>query len=260
MYLYRCEDSLESIFTAIYNIYEDGHSKEEVRVVLEDEPYLFAETVPVREDAAKAEKVIRTLKRRFGESDYRALCLALSSPDCEKAQAVYQTVRWGLGSDCGRNHLFDHLSDPYVNRAFKMARNADREYSHLRGFVRFEELDGGILYAQIKPRNNVLPFLMPHFADRFPEENFILHDVGRCVCGVHQDEVILGTDEGAEKWYFLWGEEFMPKELQISMDEVKFRALFKGFCESIAIDSRRNSALQRNMLPIHFRAYMTEFC
>ncbi len=257
MYIYQCEDSPEGILTAVYNIYEDRRSKEEVLVTLNDEPRLFAEVIEVCTDNEKAGKVTRTLQQQFGESDYRAVCFALASPDPEKAQAVYQTIRWGLAAGCGRNHLFDHLSDPYVNKAFKLARNADREYAHLRGFIRFEELQGEILYAQIEPRNDVLLFLMPHFADRFPEENFIIHDVRRNLFGIHRDEGGLNVED--EKWYLLHGEEFMPEELRLSDKEIKFRALFKSFCESIAIDSRRNEALQRNMLPLHFREYMTEF-
>lgn len=256
MYIYRCEDSLESIFTAIYNVYEDKHSEDEVLLALDDEPRLFAVQIEVETDCIKYEKVIRTLRREFGAENYRSLCLALTSPDEEKAQAVYGTVAWGLKSKCGGGHLFDNLADEYVNKAFKLARNADREYCHLRGFSRFEELEGGLLYAQIEPRNNVLTFLMTHFADRFPEEDFVLHDVGRNFYGMHR----AGEMEGNEPaWYLIQGEEFMPQNLQLSSDEIKYQMLFKHFCNCIAIDSRRNAALQRNMLPLHFREFMTEF-
>ncbi len=256
MYIYRCEDSLESIFTAIYNVYEDKHSKDEVLLALEDEPRLFATQIAVEPNRVKYEKVIRTIKQRFGESDYRSLCLALTSPDEEKAQAVYGTVAQGLAYNCRWGHLFDNLADEYVNKAFKLARNADRENCHLRGFSRFEELENGLLYSQIEPKNNLLAFLMTHFADRFPEENFILHDVSRNLYGIHQAE---NAENGNPGWYLLQGDDLVLKELQISSNEIKYQALFKYFCQSITIDSRRNVALQRNMLPLHFRAFMTEF-
>lgn len=255
MYIYRCEDTLESIFTAIYNVYEDKHHKEEVLLALDEEPRLFAVWHKVEPDCTKYEKVIRTLCREFGEENYRSLCLALTSQDLEKAQVVYGTIAWGLASKCGQGHLFDNLANDYVNKAFKLARNADREYCHLRGFSRFEELEGGLMYAQIEPRNNVLTFLMPHFADRFPEENFIIHDVGRNLYGIHQAEV----ESWDAAWYVVYGDEFVSDTLQISATEIKYRELFKCFCQSIAIDSRRNMALQRNMLPLHFREFMTEF-
>lgn len=256
MYIYRCEDTLESIFTAIYNTYEDKHSKEEVLLALDDEPRLFAVSIEVVADCIKVEKVMRTIRKQFGEENYRSLCLALTSPDGEKAQAVFRTVADGLATKRGMGHLFDNLADDYVNKAFKLARNADREYCHLRGFSRFEELEGGLLYARIEPRNNVLSFLMPYFADRFPEENFVLHDVGRNLFGIHRAD---DTEGDEAEWYLVQGEDFVPEKVQLSSNEIKYQELFKGFCRSIAIDSRKNVALQRNMLPLHFREFMTEF-
>ena len=256
MYIYRCEDSLESIFTAIYNVYEDKHSKAEVLLTLNDELRLFAVHTIVEPNRIKYEKVIRTIKQRFGEADYRSLCLVLASPDEEKAQAVYGTVAQGLACNCKWGHLFDNLADENVNKAFKLARNADREYCHLRGFSRFEELENGLLYSRIEPKNNVLAFLMAHFADRFPEEHFILHDVGRNLYGMHRAE---NAENGNSGWYLLKGDDLSSEYLQISSDEIRYRELFKCFCRTITIDSRRNAPLQRNMLPLHFREFMTEF-
>ena len=255
MYVYRCQDSLESIFTAIYQVYEDRRSREEVLLSLDDEPMLFSTEIAVKEDEVRYSKVIRTLKSRFGEENYEDICLALASPDPEKAQAVYGTIAAGLKNQCGRGHLFDSLADADVNKAFKLARNASRENCHLRGFTRFEELEQGIMYAKIGPKNNLLTFLMPHFADRFPEENFVLHDDGRNLFGVHPATV--GT--GGEAWYLLRGEDLSAENIQVSATEYRYQFLFKEFCRSIAIGGRRNLELQRGMLPLRFREYMTEF-
>lgn len=255
MYVYRCEDSLESIFAAIYRAYEDRHGREQVMLSLEDEPMLFAEEIVVLPDRERYEKVSRTIRKQFGEENYRALCLALSSEDSRKAQAVYVTVAKGLESKCIRGHLFDNLADENVNRAFKLARNADREYCHFRGFTRFEELENGVIYGKIAPRNHVLPFLMTHFADRFSEENFILQDTGRDLYGIHS----AGTAEEPDEWCLVQGTLISPEKLLRSENEMRYQMLFKQFCKSVAIDSRRNIPLQRNMLPLHFREYMTEF-
>jgi probable DNA metabolism protein len=250
MYVYQCEDSMESIFTAIYNVYEDHHSKEEVLLTLDDEPRLFATVIPVAPDEDKTRKVIHTLRQRFGEEDYEYLCLALASPDAEKAQVVYGTIAAGLSGQSGRGHLFDNLAREAVNRAFRLARGASRENGHLQGFIRFEELEQGGLYAPIEPKNNLLPFLMPHFSDRFPRENFILHDKRRNLFGIHASEA---------DWYLLQGETLLEEELIPSAQEGKYQALFRHFCRSIAIEDRRNLKLQQGMLPLRFREYMTEF-
>lgn len=254
MYIYRCQDSLESIFTAIYRVYEEHRRREEVLLSLDDDPMLFSTEIEVEEDESRYSRVIHTLRNRFGEDDYADICLALTSPDTEKAQAVYGTVAAGLHAGCGRGHLFDNLADAEVHKAFQLARNAGREYCHLRGFTRFQELKHGGMYAEIGPKNNLLTFLMAHFADRFPGENFVLRDAGRDLYGVH-------TSAGAERdsWYLLRGEHLCADRIQISVEEEKYQVLFKEFCTAIGIRERRNLALQRDMLPLRFRGYMTEF-
>lgn len=172
MKIYHCEDSLEGIFTAIYNTYEDHCIIRDTMVTTIEENLLFSESVEVIPDPEKTIKVIRTLKRRFGETDYETLCLALASPKPEKAQAVYRTIAKGLAEKCTAGHLMDAIADTYVNQTFSLARAAGNEYHHLKGFARFEELENTILYSKIAPKNNILTFLMVHFADRFPMEDF----------------------------------------------------------------------------------------
>ena len=73
MKIYHCEDSLEGIFTAIYNTYEDHCIIRDTMVTTIEENLLFSESVEVIPDPEKTVKVIRTLKRRFGEEDYESL-------------------------------------------------------------------------------------------------------------------------------------------------------------------------------------------
>ncbi len=254
MKVYQCEDSLEGVFTAIYNAYEDKSAPDDTYISLNEELLLFAEYAKVLPDRGKTEKVIRTLKKCFGEKDYMHLCYALSSPDALKAQAVYRTVARGLSAKARPGHLFDNLADDDVHKAFSLGRGAGGEEHHLRGFVRFEELENGILYSGIAPKNNVLTFLMVHFADRLPLEDFVLCDEKRGIFGIHP--------KGRE-WYLMQGENAPGKsplrEIPLSAGEEEYRELFRHFCTKIAIRERRNTALQQGMLPLRFREYMVEF-
>lgn len=252
MIVYQCEDSLEGIFTAIYNAYEDKRNHEETVISLTDELFLFAEYIAVQTDTEKAVKVMRTLARKFGEEDYLWLCYALTASDTDKAHAVYRTVVDGLRRKVSQGHLFDNLACDAVNRAFSLGRGAGRECMHLKGFVRFQELDNGIMYAKICPKNNILTFLMPHFADRFPMENFMLYDEKRRLLGLHP---------AGQEWYVMQeSENPEQKELfRLSDAEYAYQELFRYFCDKITIEDRKNPILQRNMLPLRFREYMVEF-
>lgn len=250
MTVYRCEDSLESIFTAIYLSYEDNRNAEETCLALDREPRLFSEDVAVEADNTKVMKVMRTLERRFGEEDYLTVCMALASAESEKAQAVYRTVVRGLNERCPRGHLFDNLADEYVMKTFALARASRREIEHLRGFVRFQELENGVLYAEIGPKCNAITFLMPHFAERLPVENFVIHDSTRNIFGIHPAN---------RQWYLLTGEEAETPDIRYSQEELQYQKLFRQFCRTIAIKDRENRQLQRNLLPLRFREYMIEF-
>ncbi len=252
MYVYQCEDSLEGIFTGIYQIYEDKRPIQETTISLVDELFLFAQYIPVIPDVEKTKKVVRTLIKRFGNDDYQTICFALSSPSPLKAQAVYRTIALGLkATGYIKGHLFDNLADDFVNEAFSLARAAGRENHLLLGFVRFEELENGMLSSVISPKNNLLTFLMPHFADRLPMDNFVIYDEGRNLYGIHP----------AGKQWFLWTQEEDggASEMELSSQELYFQELFRCFVSSIAIRDRRNLKLQRNLLPLRFREFMTEF-
>ncbi len=250
MTVYRCEDSLESIFTAIYRSYEEKRVIEDTCLVLHEDPLLFAEDIPVAPDLVRTVKVMNTLKRRFGEEDYLLLCMALAAEDGEKAQAVYRTVADGLRRGCEQGHLFDNLADADVLKAFSLARAVNRESQHLKGFVRFQELENGILYSGIGPKSNLVTFLMPHFSDRLPMENFVIYDENRGIFGIHP---------AGRQWYLRYGEIAEEPTLRLSEDEEEYQGLFRNFCRSIAIRERRNLKLQRGLLPLRFQEYMVEF-
>lgn len=252
MVVYRCEDSLEGIFTAIYRAYEEKRNHKDTMISVTDEALLFAEDVEVIPDRERAEKVLRTIKRRFGEKDCENLCMALASAEPEKVQAVYRTVVDAFARNAGEGHLFDSMADDNVRKAYLLGKKTWNEYHHLMGFVRFEELEGDILYARIGPKANVLSFLMPHFADRFPMENFMIYDEKRDVLGLHA---------AGQSWYLMqgMGDPRMEEKFKLSDEEVGYQNLFRFFCRKIMIEERKNPNLQRNLLPLRFREYMTEF-
>lgn len=262
MYVYICEDTPESIFTAIYNVYEDRHNLPDTRLLLEKEQtILFAEYVEVKPDESKAEKVIRTLFRQFGEEDTHYVFMVLASPSSEKANAVYRTIAYGLQHHVKPGHLFDHLADSNVLLAHKLGRHAERECQHLKGFLRFQELENGIMFARIQPKNHLLPELMEHFSDRFPGENFMVYDQGRKLFGLHRaggdwfQTVAMDKKTGNTGQEAAWQLDDIP----VSEEEQYYAGLFRHFCQTIAIAERRNTQLQRNLLPLRFRPFMTEF-
>lgn len=251
-----CKNTIEGIYSGIYQAYEMKCDPADTRLALEKEyePQLFDDCVEAVPDKEKAAKVKRTLKREFGRENEWWLSYALAAGASDRADAVYHTIVEGLRRRLGYRVL-ENLADPYVMRVMELKRAVGNEFVHLREFLRFRELENGILYARVQPEHDVLELLMQHFGDRLPEENFIIYDAGRGNAGVHQSKKgqkgiyyvnhIEHTEEDSKKWY--------------SDEELLYSEWFREFCKSIAIKERENTNLQRQMLPLRFRSNMSEF-
>lgn len=247
-----CEDSLEGIFTAIYDAYalREGHEHIHVQVGEEDNYRLFATYLYSQPDPVKTGKVVRTLKERLGEEVYLSICRAASSFYPDKGEAVYRTVVDGITAGSGRQTM-ENLRNPHVARTFELARRTANEAHHEIEFIRFQELEQGILYSRIAPQNNVVAFIMPHFMDRLAPENFMIYDENRDLFGVHP---------AGKEWYMVSGaDEVMKGSLRWSGEEIKYQRLFTLFHETIAIKERKNKRLQQQMVPLRFQDYMVEF-
>ncbi len=246
-----CEDSLEGIFTGIYEAYalREGHRHIHIQTEQQD-PRLFAVCLPVQTDKTKAMKVARTIHGRLGQEAYLDICRAIASEDEEKGEAVYKTAVCGLAMKNGRQ-VMDNLADRYVHKVFELSRNTGNEIHHLTGFLRFQELENGILFARFAPKNNIVSFLAQHFADRLPLCNFLIFDEKRGIFAVHPAE---------KSWYLVTDAEISEESFgPYSEEEGEYQELFRFFCKKIAIKERKNLKLQRNMLPLRFQDYMIEF-
>lgn len=254
-YVLICEDSIDGILTGVYEAYQfkkeeqiENHDIIHLAVREPDTRRLFTQYMSVETDREKSAKVIRTLKRELGESTYFELCLAMICADEEKADAVYHTIVTGLTYH--DKNVLQRLHDGAVHKAFACKRNAANELHYCKEFLRFEELENGILYAKIGPKNHVLPFLMPHFADRLPGDNFVIYDETRGEFGLHPK---------FKQWYLVNDHHFKEDKLVFSEEEQVYRELFTEFCNTIAIEARINLKLQRQMAPLRYRPYMVEF-
>ncbi|MCM1049525.1 MAG: TIGR03915 family putative DNA repair protein [Clostridiales bacterium] len=247
-----CEDSIEGVFTGIYDAYalREGHEHLHIQIGEEENLRLFAVYINVTPDRVKAVKVAETIRRRLGEEAYLDICRALATNDGEKGQAVYMTVVDGITARSGRN-VMENLTNPYVELTFRLARNASNESHRMLEFIRFEELEQGTLFSKIGPSCNIMPFIMPHFSDRLPLENFIIYDENHGVYGVHPAKM---------DWYLVTDSDISVENLyKISAAETEYQKLFTVFCNTIAIKARKNPGLQQQMLPLRFRKYMVEF-
>lgn len=247
-----CEDSLEGIFTAIYEAYamKWNHDHISLQAGVTDNYQLFADYIEITTDRGKAKKVANTILRRLGIETYETICFALAAEEEGKATAIYRTVVLGLSMQNGKR-IMENLTDNSVRLVSDLKRRVWNETHHLMGFVRFQELENHILFSKIGPRSNVITFLADHFADRLPLEHFVIYDEIRSIFLLHP---------AGKPWFCVTGETLDEAFVErYSEREKEYQELFRHFCHRIAIKERENKALQKQMLPIRFQHYMTEF-
>ncbi len=252
-----CEDSADGIFSGVYEAYlrKADHAYTHLCVGEPAEPLLFATYEPVIANPVYADKVGRTIVREMGNDIYRAICEAMTTNDFLKADAIYHTIVLGITQKLG-NRTMDYLTDTSVRKVSQLSTYVRREYLHLQGFLRFEELQNGVLFATIGPKNNIITMLAPHFSNRYRNENFIIYDEIRNLFVLHR------IGDGEDDWVVLTGAQIDVNSeyfTRLSAREKEYQACFCHFCEHIGIRSRENPRLQQAMLPLRFRVYMTEF-
>lgn len=252
-YILQCEDSPQGIFSAVYSAWELklGHERTSIQACGIEASLnleLFAEYIHIETVQEKARKVMHTIRTRFSEEILEELYLIASSNGEDKADVVYHYIQLllSMGMQARR-----HLSNPYIVRAMELSRAAGNERHHYLGFLRFIETPQGILLGRFEPKNNITELVMPHFADRFPEEHFVIWDIKRNIAGVH----LHGPDY---MMLFLTAEQ-AEKLGKYEEQEEETEQLWRAFVENISIKSRENKELQRNNLPLRFRSYMPEF-
>jgi len=245
--VYLCDNCAEGIFTAIYKAWEAGTSHTDVRVRNNSSISLFEDYIDVPTDKMLSEKVASSILRKLSFEVYMNVYYACLSDDENKASYIYHFLQKAFKS--GKD-IMNKLQDNDVNRIYKLRRAVGNEAGYYREFIRFQELENGVLAGRIEPKYNIVPLIADHFADRMHNEHWIILDTKRSISAVHV----------AYKGY-AFTDQITEADLLnfsgLSEKETDFQALWKRFFDTIAIEERINPKLQRNLMPLRFRKYMT---
>lgn len=253
-HIYVCENSIDGIFTAIYQAWasRNGHANNKIETKCETGNYtnieLFSKYISVETDYSISMKVAKSIKTKISEDAYHMICSVALSNYQEKADLIYRFLILGFAMGA---KVVQHLGNEVVGKMFQLSRKVNNEVHNLLGFIRFTEQENNVLIAVIHPQNNVLALVVPHFADRLPQERFIIIDESRSLAALH----------ASGKEWFIIETDGITRDIKndYSVKESKYQDLWKAFFSSIAIKERSNYKLQRNNLPLRYRNDMTEF-
>ena len=204
---------------------------------------LYETPVEIATDAARAERVRNGIIEKLGHRVYENAWTAYLSCDPDRLSKISRFIT--LGFRVGRD-LTDRLAEPAVMDMLMICRNVGRETNKLAGFIRFSVMENNVQFAEITPEHNQIPILMQHFADRLQDIPFVLFDSRRRIAGIYD----------ARQWYIADAEGLELPDL--AEDEELVRSLWRTFYNAIAIESRVNLKLRRNLMPKRYWRNMTE--
>lgn len=139
-----------------------------------------------------------------------------------------------------------HLSHPDVLAVINLCRYVGGEAHQFKGFTRFSLMENGVYYARIVPNSNVLPILMPHMAERYNDQPFLIHAPNHSLAGVYN----------LEEWYLVETEHLTLPEL--AEGEKDWRELWRTFYTAVSIAERRNNKLRIGHMPKRYWSGMPE--
>ena len=249
--VYLCENSVEGILSGVYAAWTGRKGHENVKLGImgnEDTMELFCEYQEVPVNAGNVDKVVQAIRKKISEEAYIAVYKAALSKEKDRADKIYRFLIYGFHFGANIVHM---LQVQEVYDIFQMCRHIDNETHLLTGFVRFVEMEGGLLVSRIGPKNDVLVLLAPHFMDRLSGENWVLYDENRKKAVLHP---------ALRPWFLadLISSEWEDR-IRKASDEDEYEVLFQRFRKSISIKERTNPVCQRNHMPLRYRAYMPEF-
>lgn len=241
MTAYRYDGTFAGFLTCVWDALESG--AEPAAFLLPDDGATLWELREPAVDRERAKRLYSALAKRVSPAFQKLIARGFLTCLPQKELDLFTLIRRGFREG---DRVRQDLSDPVMARVNLALTKLWTEWDHLKGFVRFSELDGALV-GEIEPKNRVLPLLASHFAQRYSGERLALYD------RTHRE--IFLSDRG--RWKILPAEDFRMGPA--GAEERAFRTMWRSYYQAIAIEGRRNPRCQNTHLPKRYRHVMTEF-
>lgn len=237
------DDTWEGFLTAVFHAYAAGAADISIASCARCQPCWEQEVREVPTDDALSQRVIRGIIRAMGQTGYEQVWTGFLSGDPRKEEVLFAFIRLGMKAERRVHQL---ITDDRVIAMNQLSGLVGREAHLLLQFTRFSCMEGGVYYAAITPENHCLPLIMPHFADRFNIQPFLIHDKNRRLAGVFdRREWVIAPAEGL----------ILPDS---TADQKAWERMWKAFYDTIAIRERENPRCRMNHMPKKFWKNMVE--
>lgn len=239
MTFYLVDGTADCFYTAVFDGYNDSQaiisSNADVQLEL---GCTIKEVVPQSDKCARVRKKIAQYDGgALGDID-----LILRSGEGEKEQAALEYIRLIVKN---KRPVRTMTNIPAVMEANDIRSRVTGEIHKYHGFLRFMETESGVLYAPFSPVADITDLVAPHFAKRFGNQKFVIHDVKRKIAAMYDGEQIVICLAGGADIY-------------LSEYEKTFEELWKLYYKSVNIAERPHEKQMKGYMPVRYWKFMPE--
>ena len=252
MNVFSFDNTFEGFLTLVFESYYHKQFPDEILSGEGSQGFLFGAEMAVVTDDQKAERVWNGIVNKSSEDNAHRIYRVFLSELPESPLLLMKYVRLILES--GKNEE-TNFSAPEVVEFNTLHQKVCREAQRIHMFTRFQKTVEGSYYASFAPMYNVLPLCIPHFRDRFADQQWIIYDLKRNYGFLYDLKSVTRIVFDDLKVNPLNG-QLHPSLL--AEDEKLFQKLWKHYFKSICIEERRNDKVHRQHLPKRFWKYLPE--
>lgn len=244
MNVFIIESDVNSLLTAVFYAFEKKIIPEAVYIKNHNRQQGLCDAVyEIAIDGSKAERISAALIKYGGYDVFSSVKTCLCSCDFNAPlyafRYVYKTIYL-------KRNIRGNLADKTVSDFVYTEKKVWTEVHRIKGFLRFSESRGGVIYARFSPDNDITALISPHFLKRLSGIPFVIHDVKR------------GKIAVSDGFSLIYDTTSLPSAFIPSERETKFEELFRTYYREINIESRRNLKQQDNFMPRRYRKFMPE--
>ena len=244
--IYVYDGAFEGLLTLFSVARESGLPPRDIATGFPACDDLFCETAFVVTDHERAVSLAGEVRTHISSGALKTFHRAFlaDSPGREVRLWSYLALGWRVGG-----MLDAMVAHDYVLPVHRLAKAVMSEAHRMKGFVRFRELRDGFYYAPLEPLHDILPLIGRHFADRFHDQHWLIHDLRRRKALIH--------DASRQRW--LLTSITLEGPAEFSRREAEVQALWRCYFEEVGVAERRNLRLQKGKVPLRYRGQMVEF-
>lgn len=243
---YQYDGTLAGLLTLYARLLPDRVTPERISATPLDQQSLFGSEIVITADHAVAEAFWQRLQKRLSPHSIKLVRRCLLADHPQQELLIYRYLL--LEAEAGR--AVDQMpAHPSVMPVWKLSHQVGAEAHRYLGFVRFQQLQGGMYHAAIAPDHRILLLIGAHFAERFSDQQWLIHDQR------HSEGILY--DCSSKEWLLLPMEQHHQPE--VTLQEEQFQQLWQNYFSTLAIPERKNLKLQQGKVPLKCRAWLTEF-